>query len=90
MPDYVIFLFELSDSLGVICLDCADALFEKRLLGPDDLQVLSFVFFIGAEHELVWIDGSDRRRGQARRLGITLCFHVASILFHVDLQQSGT
>lgn len=63
MPDDVVFLFELGDSLGVVGLDGAYALFEQRFLGSYNFQVLSFVFLTGAEHELILIDWSDRCRG---------------------------
>ena len=90
MSDYVVFLFELSDSLRVVGLNGADALLKQRFLGPNHFQVLSFVFLIGAEHELVLVDRSDRGGGQAGRLRIALRFHVASIFLHMDLQQSAT
>lgn len=63
MADYVIFLFYLGGSLGVIDLDSADTLFEQGFLGPYYFQVLSLVSLIGAEHELILIDRSDRCRG---------------------------
>lgn len=63
MADYVVFLFYLGGSLGVVGLDSVDALFEQSFLGPYYFQILSFVFLIGTEHELILIDWSDRCGG---------------------------
>lgn len=68
LPNDVIFLLDLCNSLRVVGLNGGDAFFEQLFLSPYHFQVLTFVFLIGTEHELVLVDGSDRSGGKAGSL----------------------